>query len=132
MTSSFEPSSQIIPQGSAFKSHGGRFGYRVIGPVCRLYDREELPWPSCSLTWKGKQPSWNRIGTRFIPDMAAARCPSYQVEGVDAYGNTWTQSITLYEEKLTKDLKHWWITRKPQASDFPELPSHALSGFTHV
>jgi hypothetical protein len=104
----------------------------VIGPVCRLYDREELPWPSCNLNWKGKQPSWNRIGKRFIPDMAAARCPSYQVEGVDAYGNTWTQSITLYEEKLTNDLRRWWITRKPQASDFPELPSHALSGFTHV
>lgn len=127
MTSSFEPSSQIIPQGSAFKSHGGRFGYRVIGPVCRLYDREELPWPSCSLTWKGKQPSWNRIGTRLIPDMAAARCPSYQVEGVDAYGNVWVQPVTLYDEKLTKDLRQWWITRKPQAHAFPELPPSATS-----
>ena len=131
MASSFEASSQIIPQGSAFKSHGGRFGYRVIGPVCRLYDREELPWPSCNLTWRGKQPSWNRIGKRFIPDMAAARCPSYAVEGVDAYGNTWQDVITLYDEKLTPALKHFWITKKPRAQDFPELPANSFSGTSH-
>ena len=131
MTSSFEPSSQIIPHGSVFKSHGGRFGYRVIGPCCRLFDRNELPWPCCRLAWKGKEPAWNRIGKRFIPDMAAARCPSYQVEGVDAYGNTWTQSLTLYEEKLTVDLKQWWITRKPQASGDPILPANAFSGTSH-
>jgi len=127
-----EPSLQIIPGGSAFKSHGGRFGYRVIGPVCRLYDRNELPWPSCSLSWRGKQPSWNRVGKRLIPDMAAARCPSYQVEGVDAYGNTWTQSMTLYEEKLVSDLKHWWITRKPQSQGYPELPPQSLGDSDHV
>ena len=129
--SSIEPSSQIIPEGSCFKSHGGRFGYRVIGPVCRLYDREELPWPSCSLQWRGKQPSWNRVGKRFIADIAAARCPSYQVEGVDAYGNTWEETLTLYSEKLTPDLKQWWITKKPTAHSFPDLPQNALSGISH-
>ena len=122
----------MIPGGCAFKSHGGRFGYRVIGPVCRLYDRDELPWPSCSLVWRGKQPSWNRVGKRFIPDIAAARCPSYQVEGVDAYGNSWTQPITLYEEKLTEELRQWWITRKPVALSYPTLPLHALSGSSNV
>ena len=131
MTSSFEPSSQIIPAGSAFKSHGGRFGYRVLGAVCRIYDREELPWPSCSLQWRGRQPSWNRIGARFIPDIAAARCPSYAVEGVDAYGNTWQDVITLYDEKLTPELKHWWITRKPQSHEYPELPLTAFSETSH-
>lgn len=132
MTSSFEPSSQIIPRGSAFKSHGGRFGYQVIGPVCRLYDREELPWPSCSLAWRGKQPSWNRVGARFIADLAAARCPSYAVKGVDAYGNTWDDVVTLYDEKLAPDLKQWWITRKPQSHAFPELPLSAISEASHV
>ena len=131
MTSSFEPSSQIIPHGSAFKSHGGRFGYQVIGAVCRLYDRNELPWPSCSLQWRGRQPSWNRVGPRFVADMAAARCPSYAVEGVDAYGNTWQDVITLYDEKLTPELKHFWITRKPQSHDYPELPSTAFSETSH-
>lgn len=122
-----EPSSQLLPTGSAFKSHGGRFGYRVLGPICRLYDREELPWPSCSLVWRGKQPSWNRVGRRLVPDLAAARCPSYQVEGVDAYGATWEGPITLYDEKLCPDLSQWWITKKPTAASYPQLPLTALS-----
>jgi hypothetical protein len=63
--------------------------------------------------------------------MAAARCPSYEVEGVDAYGTTWTQSITLYDEKLTPGLKNWWITRKPQSHAYPELPSTAFSETSH-
>ena len=131
MTSSFEPSSQIIPHGSAFKSHGGRFGYQVIGPCCRLFDRNELPYPSCSLQWRGRQPSWNRIGARFIPDMAAARCPSYAVRGVDAYGNTWQDVITLYDEKLAPELKHFWITKKPQSHAYPEIPLTALAETNH-
>jgi len=126
VTNHIEPSSQVLPKGAAFKSEGGRFGYRVVGPICRLYDREELPWPSCSLQWHGKQPSWNRIGPRLVPDMAAARCPSYQVEGVDAYGNTWQMPMTLYSEKLTKAMKHWWITKKPQAASYPEAPGTAF------
>lgn len=123
-----EPSSQILPSGSAFKSHGGRFGYRVVGPVCRLYDREELPWPACRLSWKGKEPSWNRVGKRLVPDLAATRCPSYQVEGVDAYGTTWQQTITLYDEKLTPELSAWWVTKKPEAARFPEMPPTADPG----
>ena len=127
MTYEVEPSSQILPAGAMFKSHGGRFGYEVIGPVCRLYDREELPWPSCSLQWKGKQPSWNRVGKRFVPDLAAARSPSYAVNGVDAYGCEFTTVLTIYDEKLVPELKQWWITKKPESAAFPEPPQTALS-----
>ena len=50
----------MLEQGQTFRSPGGGFSYEVIGPCCRLYDREELPYPSCSLQWKGKQPSWKK------------------------------------------------------------------------
>ena len=121
-----EPSSQMLSRGDAFASAGGRFTYVVSGPVCRLYDREELPWPSCSLVWRGKQPSWNRVGKRFVADLAAARCPSYAVVGLDAYGNRWDDVVTLYSDRLTTGLRQWWITRKPAAATFPELPEGAV------
>lgn len=110
-----------LPPGKYIRSHGGLFCYVILGPVCRLYDREELPWPSCSCQWKGKQPSWNRVGKRFIPDMATSRCPSYSVIGVDIDGNTWTDIYTMYEVRLTKNEKDWWVTRKPVAKDYPKL-----------
>lgn len=82
---------------------GSRFYYRVIGPVCNLYDRSELPHPCCSINWeitwvddkpvpmprKGyKQPSWRRldnglgVGKQLIPDGASAwkGVPAYSVE----------------------------------------------------
>jgi hypothetical protein len=101
----------IYKHGKRFRSPGGSFVYEVIGPVCRLYDREELPWPSCSLQWRGKQPSWRRIGRRFIPDIAAQRCPSYQVVGVDAGGVRWEQVLTLYQYRLTDHEKEWWYSK---------------------
>jgi len=58
---------------------GSHFLYQIIGPVCRLYDREELPWPCCSLSWMGKSPSWNRQGVRFTRDLGAKNAPSYTV-----------------------------------------------------
>lgn len=64
--------------------------------------------------------------------MAAARCPSYQVEGVDAYGTTWKQAITLYDETLTPELKHFWITKKPQSHAYPEIPLTALPEANYV
>lgn len=107
--------------GKWIRSPGQGFAYQVLGPVCRLYDREELPWPSCSLQWKGKQPSWNRVGKRFVADLAASRCPSYAVYAVDQWGNQWTQVLTLYYQKLSATEKQWWITKKPEAKPFPEL-----------
>ena len=118
--------SHPLAPGKWVKSPGQGFAYRVIGPCCRLYDREELPWLSCSLQWKGKQPSWNRVGPRFVPDMAASRCPSYSVYAVDQWGNEWHQVLTIYYQRLTAKEKHWWITKKPTAKAYPPLPSDDL------
>ena len=98
----------IHPHGKRLRSPGGSFLYEVQGPVCRLYDREQLPWPSCSLQWKGKQPSWRRIGRRFVADIAVRRCPSYSVKGVDSTGARWEQVLTLYQHKLSSEEKQWW------------------------
>lgn len=113
--------SHPLEYGKWIRSPGQGFAYEVLGPVCRLYDREELPWPSCSMAWKGKQPSWNRVGKRFVPDLAASRCPSYAVNAVDQWGNRWKQVLTIYYQKLSKTEKQWWITQKPQSKPFPEL-----------
>ena len=98
----------IYGYGKKFRSPGGSFAYKVLGPVCKLYDRDELPWPSCSLQWRGKQPSWRRIGRRFVRDLAASRCHSYSVRSVDSAGNEWTQVLTMYYIPLSKAEKEWW------------------------
>lgn len=98
----------MLDHGDKVTSPGGSFTYTVQGPVCVLFDREELPWPSCSLSWKGKQPSWNRIGRRFVPDLACEKCHSYAVSGVDVWGYTWTQVLTMYHERLSRQEKAWW------------------------
>jgi len=100
----------IHPHGKRLRSPGGSFVYEVQGPVCRLFDREELPWPSCSLQWRGLQPSWRRVGRRFVADLAASRCPSYAVKAVDAAGNEWEQILTLYQFRLTPEEKRWWYS----------------------
>jgi len=111
-----------VENGKWLRSPGQSFAYRIEAPCCRLFDRDELPWPCCSLQWKGKQPSWNRVGKRFVPDIAASRCPSYSVIGVDQWGNQWSQVLTLYYQRLTSAEKQWWITVKPTAKAFPEMP----------
>ena len=98
----------IHEHGKKIRSPGGSFVYEVMGPVCRLFDRDELPWPSCSLVWRGKQPSWRRIGRRFIADIAARRCPSYAVRASDATGRVWEEVITLYQHRLNPEEKAWW------------------------
>ena len=98
----------IHGNGKKIRSHGGSFVYEVQGPVCRLFDRNELPWPSCSLSWRGKQPSWRRIGRRFVADLSTRRCPSYAVHATDVSGFVWSQVVTLYEHRLTKQEKEWW------------------------
>lgn len=84
--------------GQIIKSPGCLgYTYEIIGAVCRLYDREDLPYPSCSLAYKptadnlakrggfrmGKQPSWRRIGRRFVEDMASAGRPVFSVRCLD-------------------------------------------------
>jgi hypothetical protein len=104
----------MLNHGQKIRSPGGSFLYEVQGPVCILYDREELPWPSCSLQWKGKQPSWNRVGKRFVPDITARRCFAYSVKSQDFWGTTWDQVLVLYDYKLSRQEKAWWYwTYKP-------------------
>lgn len=97
----------MLKYGDTITSPGGLFTYRVIGPVCRLYDREELPWPSCAIQWHGKQPSWNRVGRRFVSDMASKRSASYAV--IDETGTVIVH--TFFDKRLTKEGQSWWYTR---------------------
>jgi hypothetical protein len=100
--------SHPFPHGYTFYSPGGHFTYRVVGPCCRLFDREELPWPCCRLEWRGKEPSWRRIGRRFVPDLATRNSPSYSVEVIgQEYSGRWFV-VTLYHVKLPETVKQWW------------------------
>jgi hypothetical protein len=111
--------SQVLAHGKNLRSPGGSFFYEVQGPCCQLYDREELPWPCSSLAWRGKQPSWNRVGKRFVPDLAASRCPSYSVVAHDAWGNQWQQVLTLYHDRLEGSLRKSWYAKVPAGHPYP-------------
>lgn len=106
----------ILSYGDELKSPRESFTYQVIGPICRLYDREELPYPSCSLVYRGKQPSWKRVGNRFVCDVATKRSPSYSVELLGDYSDIEKLTdhspkvITLYYLKLPPSLQEWWVT----------------------
>lgn len=110
-----------FPSGHHVRSYGGQFNYKTVGPCCRVFDREELPWPCCSLQWRGKQPSWNRVGSRFVPDIAASKCPSYYVEAADTTGYTWVQVLTMYDQKLFPEARRWWYSKVPKCKPYPEL-----------
>lgn len=105
-----------LEHGQTFRSPGCHFTYRVIGPCCRLFDREELPWPCCRLQWRGKEPSWRRIGKRFVPDLATQNSPSYSVEvvGQEYAGRTFV--VTLYAVKLPQPVRKWWHVKKLHSS----------------
>ncbi|MGB8700862.1 MAG: hypothetical protein WCD18_15720 [Thermosynechococcaceae cyanobacterium] len=106
-----------LVNGDIVPSPGRQFQYRVIGPCCRLFDREQLPWPCCRLQWRGKEPSWRRIGRRLVPDMAAKRYPSYSVALI-GYGETQeTMILTLYTARLSPSEQDWWYSRNRPAQD---------------
>jgi hypothetical protein len=106
-----------LAHGQTFRSPGCHFNYRVIGPCCRLFDREELPWPCCRLQWRGKEPSWRRIGKRFVADLATKNSPSYCVEVVgQEYGGR-TFVVTLYSVKLPQPVREWWYSKKSPAAN---------------
>lgn len=106
-----------LPHGYIFYSPGGHFTYRVVGACCRLFDREELPWPCCRLEWRGKEPSWRRIGRRFVPDLATQNSPSYCVEvlGQEYSGRQFV--VTLYAVKLPLSVKQWWFVKEGRGED---------------
>jgi len=95
-----------LSHGAIFFSPGCHFSYRVIGSCCRLFDREQLPWPCCRLQWHGKEPSWRRIGKRFIVDLSTKTHPSYSVEIIGQ--STEPIVVTLYSVNLSPPLKEWW------------------------
>ncbi len=118
-------SSHPWPSGYLFQSPGGHFTYRVVGPCCRLFDREQLPWPCCRLQWRGKEPSWRRIGKRFVPDMATRHFPSYGVEIVGQPYHGQPFITTLYTYRFDRSLQSWWYNRSHLQGDGgePEHPS---------
>jgi hypothetical protein len=119
-----------LPSGSILHSPGGQFRYRIIGPCCRLFDREQLPWPCCRIQWHSKEPSWRRIGNRFVADMAAKRYPSYSVELVGYDNAPEPTLLTLYTDRLPPPTLDWWYTRQrstPPAALTPSTPNASLS-----
>lgn len=107
----------LLEPGSEHASPGGQYSFRVLGPCCRLFDREELPWPCCRLAWRSKEPSWRRIGRRFVPDLAARRCPSYAVEVLQPGSRPTRTVLTLFALRLTPGLQEWWYSKQPASCD---------------
>ena len=103
----------MLANGSEHPSPGGQYSYRVLGPCCRLFDREELPWPCCRLAWRSKEPSWRRVGRRFVPDLAARRCPSYAVELLQPGARPTRTVITMFPQRLAPALQEWWYSKLP-------------------
>lgn len=101
----------LLPVGTIISSPGGHFTYRILGACCRLFDRNELPWPCCRIQWRSKEPSWRRIGKRLVPDMATKRYSSYMVEIIDHEYSKEPFILTLYWVKLPKDMQNWWCTK---------------------
>lgn len=113
----------MLETGGLYDSPGGSFSYRIEGPCCRLFDREELPWPCCRLSWRGKEPSWRRVGPRLVPDMAARRSPSWAVTGCDRYGTCWESVVTDYTARLRPEVARWWYSKTPPpGQDWPPMP----------
>ena len=119
----------LLEHGSVHASPGGQYSFRVIGPCCRLFDREELPWPCCRLAWRSKEPSWRRVGRRFVPDLASRRCPSYSVELLQPGSRPTATLLTLFSMRLTPELQEWWYSRQPKSmaadNDSPAEPSRS-------
>jgi hypothetical protein len=111
------PVQELLPSGTEHPSPGGQYSYRILGPCCRLFDREELPWPCCRLAWRSKEPSWRRIGCRFVADLAARRCPSYAVELLQPGARPTATVLTLFAQRLAPELQEWWYSRKPGSLD---------------
>ncbi len=114
-----QPPQHPFQHGHIFQSPGSHFTYRVIGPCCRLFDREELPWPCCRLQWRGKEPSWRRVGRRLVVDMASRNSPSYSVEVIGQEYSSVPFVMTLYPVKLPVPLREWWYSKKPQPPTYP-------------
>ena len=121
---------ELYASGSEHTSPGGQYSFRVLGPCCRLFDREELPWPCCRIAWRSKEPSWRRVGRRFVADLAARRCPSYAVELLQPGSRPTVTVLTLFSLRLSPSLQEWWYSKQPSSFEPhnispppPELPA---------
>ena len=103
---------RLFEAGSEHTSPGGQYSFRVLGPCCRLFDREELPWPCCRIAWRSKEPSWRRVGRRFVADLASRRCPSYAVELLQPGSRPTTTVLTLFSLRLAAPLQEWWYSKQ--------------------
>ena len=112
---------QLMDHGSIHTSEGGQYSFRVIGACCRLFDREELPWPCSRLAWRSKEPSWRRIGSRFVADIAARRCPSYSVELIQPGSKSSSTVLTLFSKKFTPEMQEWWYSKHPRSRQASNL-----------
>jgi hypothetical protein len=121
---------ELYAYGSEHTSLGGQYSFRVLGPCCRLFDREELPWPCCRIAWRSKEPSWRRVGRRFVADLAARRCPSYAVELLQPGSRPTVTVLTLFSLRLCAPLQEWWYSKQPASLEAenvaPPLPREAL------
>ena len=113
------------PTGHLFHSPGAHLTYRVVGPCCRLFDREQLPWPCCRLQWRGKEPSWRRVGKRLVVDTATRRHPSYNVEIVGQGYRGEPFVTTLYTVILSAEVRVWWHAKRVKAAEVePRITDH--------
>ncbi|MDX2241158.1 MAG: hypothetical protein NW224_10785 [Leptolyngbyaceae cyanobacterium bins.302] len=129
----------LLEHGQIISSPGCHFSYRVIGACCRLFDREQLPYPCCRLQWRGKEPSWRRIGKRFVLDMATRGRPTYSVEILEQGGDrrfttqksTEPLLLTLYWIKMPQPMNEWWYSDRVRHREAlpiaPPLPIQELA-----
>lgn len=123
-----------LRSGEIIASPGCHFRYRVIGPCCRLFDRAQLPWPCCRLQWRGKEPSWRRIGRQFVLDMATRGHPTYSVEFLEPGHSRRDRDplaephlLTLYWAKLSPLMSEWWYSdRVKSKGELSPVPPHPL------
>ncbi len=115
----------LLDHGSIHSSTGGQFSFRVLGPCCRLYDREELPWPCCRLSWRSKEPSWRRIGKRLVADIAAQKCPSYSVEIIQPGVKPTKTILTLFSSHLDANIQEWWYSKHPRSRESSNIAPKA-------
>ena len=102
----------LLKYGDRIQSPGGMFLYEIIGPCCQLFDREELPWLSCNRVGRFKQPSWARIGKRFVPDRSVIKRASYCVQQIDTDGSiSSSPKVIIFWKELSKEEQSWWYSK---------------------
>lgn len=105
---------KTLQYGDRIQSPGGMFLYEIVGPCCQLFDREELPWLSCNRLGRFKQPSWARIGKRFVADRSVTKRASYCVQQIDSSDSICSApKVIIYWKELSKEEIDWWYSKPP-------------------